>query len=111
MAYYPPTDRELKDFFREHADAVCRSCGFLTCGKADTQRMVKDVFLKLLKNYKENQKYKGFYGILCHNHHSAHTCADKSTDYGNKGSNTYKRTDHGSIGYSQNKHTYHTKTA
>lgn len=50
MAYYPPTDRELKDFFREHADAVYRSCGFLTCGKADTQRMVKDIFLKLLKN-------------------------------------------------------------
>lgn len=50
MAYYPPTDRELKDFFREHADAVYRSCGFLTCGKADTQKMVKDVFLKLLTN-------------------------------------------------------------
>jgi len=48
MSYVPPTDWELKDFFRAHVDAVYRSCNFLTGGRADTQTMVRDIFLKML---------------------------------------------------------------
>ena len=49
MAYYPPTDWELKDFYRQHADMLYRACSFLTCGEADAQAMVADIFLMLLR--------------------------------------------------------------
>ena len=48
MSYYPPTDWELKDFYREHADVLFRCCHFLTCGKADVQKMVRDILLGML---------------------------------------------------------------
>ena len=49
MSYYPPTDWELKDFYREHADALFRCCSFLTCGKADTAKMVREIFMRMLE--------------------------------------------------------------
>ena len=48
MAYVPPSDWELKDFIRDHADAVYRSCGFLTLGRLDAQGMTREIFLKIL---------------------------------------------------------------
>lgn len=48
MSYYPPTDWELKDFYREHADVLFRCCYFLTCGEADVQKMVHDIFMRML---------------------------------------------------------------
>ena len=48
MSYYPPTDWELKDFYREHADALFRCCAFLTCGKADVSKMAQDIFMHML---------------------------------------------------------------
>lgn len=48
MAYYPPTDWELKDFYREHVDSLYRSCCFLTCGQADAQKMTEQILLSLL---------------------------------------------------------------
>ncbi len=48
MSYIPPLDREIKDFYRNHADAVYQGCCFLTGGQADTAALTKDVFLKLL---------------------------------------------------------------
>ena len=49
MAYYPPTDWELKDFYREHIDSLYRSCCFLTCGQGDAQKMSEQILLLLLK--------------------------------------------------------------
>ena len=48
MTYYPPTDWELKDFYREHADVLFRCCAFLTCGKADVRKMTQDIFMRML---------------------------------------------------------------
>ncbi|MDY4489660.1 MAG: sigma factor-like helix-turn-helix DNA-binding protein [Candidatus Faecousia sp.] len=48
MAYVPPSDWELKDFIRDHADAVYRSCGFLTLGRGDSGEMTREIFLKIL---------------------------------------------------------------
>ena len=48
MAYYPPTDWELKDFYREHVDALYCACCFLTCGQGDAQKMTEEIFLSLL---------------------------------------------------------------
>ena len=48
MTYYPPTDWELKDFYREHADVLFRCCSFLTCGKADVRKMTQDIFMRML---------------------------------------------------------------
>lgn len=48
MAYYPPTDWELKDFYREHVDSLYRSCCFLTCGQGDAQKMTEQILLSLL---------------------------------------------------------------
>ena len=48
MSYYPPTDWMLKDFYREHAGSLFRCCSFLTCGQADVQKMVRDIFLRML---------------------------------------------------------------
>ena len=48
MSYYPPTDWMLKDFYREHAESLFRCCSFLTCGQADLQKMVQDIFLRML---------------------------------------------------------------
>jgi len=48
MAYIPPTDWEMRDFYREHADMVYRSCVLFTEGRADAQAMTKEIFLKLL---------------------------------------------------------------
>jgi len=48
MSYYPPTDWMLKDFYRENADALFRCCSFLTCGQADAQKMVRDIFMRML---------------------------------------------------------------
>lgn len=48
MAYVPPSDWELKDFIRDHADAVFRSCGFLTLGRGDAGEMTREIFLKIL---------------------------------------------------------------
>ena len=48
MAYVPPSDWELKDFIRDHADAVYRSCGFLTLGRGDAGEMTREIFLKIL---------------------------------------------------------------
>lgn len=48
MTYYPPTDWELKDFYREHADVLFRCCSFLTCGKADVRKMTQDIFMHML---------------------------------------------------------------
>ena len=48
MTYYPPTDWMLKDFYRDHADALFRCCSFLTCGQADAQKMVREIFLRML---------------------------------------------------------------
>lgn len=48
MAYIPPTDWELRDFYREHADTVYRSCMLFTNGQADCRLMTKEIFLKLL---------------------------------------------------------------
>ena len=49
MAYVPPSDWELKDFIRDHADAVYRSCGFLTVGRGDALTMTREIFRKMLK--------------------------------------------------------------
>lgn len=48
MAYIPPTDWEMRDFYREHADMVYRSCMLFTGGRADAQALTKEIFLKLL---------------------------------------------------------------
>lgn len=48
MAYVPPSDWELKDFIRDHADAVFRSCGFLTVGRGDALTMTREIFRKIL---------------------------------------------------------------
>lgn len=48
MAYVPPSDWELKDFIRDHAEAVYRSCGFLTLGRGDAGEMTREIFLKIL---------------------------------------------------------------
>lgn len=48
MAYIPPTDWELRDFYREHADTVYRSCMLFTNAQADCRAMMKEIFLKLL---------------------------------------------------------------
>ena len=48
MAYYPPTDWELKDFYREHVDSLYRGCCFLTCGQGDAQKMTEQILLSLL---------------------------------------------------------------
>ena len=48
MAYVPPSDWELKDFIRDHAEAVYRSCGFLTLGRGDAGEMTREIFLKVL---------------------------------------------------------------
>ncbi len=48
MAYVPPSDWELKDFIRDHADAVYRSCGFLTLGRGDAGEMTREIFLRIL---------------------------------------------------------------
>ena len=48
MAYMLPTDWELKDFYREHADSLYRSCMFLTDGQADAQAMMQEILLKML---------------------------------------------------------------
>ena len=48
MAYVPPSDWELNDFIRDHADAVYRSCGFLTLGRGDAGEMTREIFLKIL---------------------------------------------------------------
>ena len=48
MAYVPPSDWELKDFIRDHAEAVYRSCGFLTLGRRDAGEMTREIFLKVL---------------------------------------------------------------
>ena len=48
MSYYPPTDWMLKDFYREHAESLFRCCSFLTCGQADVQKMVRDIYLRML---------------------------------------------------------------
>ena len=48
MAYVPPSDWELKDFIRDHADAVYRSCGFLTVGRGDALTMTREIFRKIL---------------------------------------------------------------
>lgn len=48
MAYVPPSDWELKDFIRDHAEAVYRSCGFLSLGRLDAEEMTKEIFLKVL---------------------------------------------------------------
>ena len=48
MAYVPPSDWELKDFIRNHAEAVYRSCGFLTLGRGDAGEMTREIFLKVL---------------------------------------------------------------
>ena len=48
MSYYPPTDWELKDFYRDHADVLFKCCSFLTCGKADVQKMSREIFMRML---------------------------------------------------------------
>ena len=48
MSYYPPTDWMLKDFYREYADSLFGCCSFLTCGQADAQKMVRDIFMRML---------------------------------------------------------------
>lgn len=48
MSYVPPINREIQDFYRNHVDAVYRSCCFLTGGQGNAQAMTRDVFLKLL---------------------------------------------------------------
>lgn len=48
MAYIPPSDWELKDFLRDHVDAVYRSCCFLTCGRGDALAMTGDIFRKIV---------------------------------------------------------------
>ena len=48
MAYVPPSDWELKDFIRDHADTVYRSCGFLTVGRGDALTMTREIFRKIL---------------------------------------------------------------
>ena len=48
MSYYPPTDWMLKDFYRENAETLFRCCSFLTCGQADAQKMVRDIFMHML---------------------------------------------------------------
>ena len=48
MAYIPPSDWELKDFFRDHADAVYRGCCFLTCGRADALAMTGEIFHRII---------------------------------------------------------------
>ncbi len=48
MSYIPPLDREIKDFYRNHADAVYQGCCFLTGGQADPEELTKNVFLRLL---------------------------------------------------------------
>ena len=48
MAYVPPSDWELRDFIRDHAEAVYRSCGFLTLGRGDSGEMTREIFLKIL---------------------------------------------------------------
>lgn len=49
MAYYTPTDWELKDFYREHVDSLYRGCCFLTCGEGDAQKMTEEILLSLLE--------------------------------------------------------------
>lgn len=48
MSYVPPINREIKDFYKDHVDALYRSCCFLTGGQGDAEEMVKTVFLRLL---------------------------------------------------------------
>ena len=48
MSYYPPTDWMLKDFYRENAESLFRCCSFLTCGQADAQKMVREIFMRML---------------------------------------------------------------
>ena len=48
MAYVPPSDWELKDFIRDHAEAVYRGCGFLTVGRMDALSMTREIFRRLL---------------------------------------------------------------
>lgn len=48
MAYVPPSDWELKDFIRDHAEAVYRGCGFLTVGRMDALSTTREIFRRLL---------------------------------------------------------------
>jgi len=48
MVYYPPSDWELIDFYRNHVDAVFRSSCFLACSQDVAERMVREIYMKLL---------------------------------------------------------------
>ncbi len=49
MAYIPPIDREIKDFYRTHCESVYRGCTFLAAGRADPAELTRQVFWRLLK--------------------------------------------------------------
>ncbi len=49
MAYIPPLDREIKDFYRAHCESVYRGCTFLAAGQGDPAELTRQVFWKLLK--------------------------------------------------------------
>ena len=48
MAYVPPSDWELRDFIRDHAEAVYCSCAFLSLGRLDAEKMTREIILKVL---------------------------------------------------------------
>lgn len=48
MAYVPPSDWELRDFIRDHAEAVYCSCAFLSLGRLDAEEMTREIFRKVL---------------------------------------------------------------
>ena len=48
MAYVPPSDWELRDFIRDHAEAVYCSCAFLSLGRLDAEEMTREIILKVL---------------------------------------------------------------
>ena len=48
MAVCPAFEWEMEDFIRDHADAVYRSCGFLTVGRGDALTMTREIFRKML---------------------------------------------------------------
>ena len=48
MAYVPPSDWELRDFIRDHGEAVYCSCAFLSLGRLDAEKMTREIILKVL---------------------------------------------------------------
>jgi len=49
LAYYLPTDWEIKDFYRRNIDSLFRCCSFLTCGEGNPEEMAENIILRLLR--------------------------------------------------------------